>query len=1257
MSTNITSSTDAGTAQAYSGYGLEEFLASLAVSAAVAGVQIGLFFLLRNKLARIYKPKTFLVPERERTDPPPRAPWALVTGLMAVPDRSIINKCGLDAYFFLRYLKTLLVIFVPLACIVLPILIPVNFVDGIGTNLWSNSSTNDTNSVVGLSVLAWGNVKSEHSERRWAHLILALFVIIWVCFVVFSEMRVYVRVRQDWLTSAEHRLRASATTVLVSSIPRKWLTESALRGLFDVFPGGIKNIWLTHDLTALLDKIKKREKVHAQLESAQSDLIRECKKRQLKQRQKDEKKQRKQMRTDKPTKAQLAQRQKDEDREAMRKAMADEGLERGDNAAEVTDVPDEQPVPEEDVPSRPLANLNVLGGLNKVGRVFKDGATVVGRAGHGVKDGFTVVGQGITAVGEGIDHEVDRSGGFHHIQTAAGPSAAYPTIPGRRTPINRNLELDGDKPKVSFASEDTAGRSDYSTSKLSDQQELTPRDNGNTTRTEDNIAAMIITEPTRWYQFWKAPSGGYASPVPQGGAEPEKNDQPFWTKVKSHIPFMGPDEEPVEYPPYVNPGQQEEFQESAGPEWEKWIKPKDRPHHRLPLLEFTPGWLPGLPFIHKKVDTIYWCRQELARLNVEIEEDQKNTDRFPLMTSAFIQFHNQSAAHMACQSVIHHVPKHMAPRVVEINPDDVIWDNMAMSWWMQWGRVVIACAAVVGMVVLWGFPVAFSASLSEIDTLITKYAWLKFLSANANVYKFVKLAAGVLPQVFLAVILALVPIILNFIAGFQGTKTGGSRSEWVQIYYFLFLFVEVFLVVSITSGALQTLVDVAGNIESLPTLLAQNLPDASNYFFSYLLLQGASVSSGTLLQVSALAVWYLLSRILDSTARAKFKRQTQLPQVKWGSFFPVYTNFACIALVFSVIAPLMSLFAILNFSMLWCAHRYNMLYVTRFKTDTGGVLYPRALNQMFTGLYVMELCLVGLFFLVQDDNGEVLCYPQAIIMIVSIFLTALYQIMLNREFGPLMRYLPITFEDEAVLRDLAFEKARLERENAKREEERRQRRLEAGSLQDDNDFIAEEKVDGDANGDASRPGSTRSDNGQYEMNDLRSSQEKTGTVKSHRKNMMSSGGGSIIKHTVKHSMTWALEGGNAVKNFAIDAPGQRMKEHAGTRRRKFQKDLENQRAIGDALFGGFADEIDDLDPAARDEKIRKAFTHSALRVRRPVVWIPRDDIGVSDDEVRRTNMYSDHIWISNVGTALDSRCRVVYGQAPPDFSEEDLIQL
>lgn len=66
------------------------------------------------------------------------------------------------------------------------------------------------------------------------------------------------------------------------------------------------------------------------------------------------------------------------------------------------------------------------------------------------------------------------------------------------------------------------------------------------------------------------------------------------------------------------------------------------------------------------------------------------------------------------------------------------------------------------------------------------------------------------------------------------------------------LFVQVFLVVSISTSAIGALIAVAQHVEELPNILAQNLPDSANYFFSYLVLQGASVSSGTLLQVAGL---------------------------------------------------------------------------------------------------------------------------------------------------------------------------------------------------------------------------------------------------------------------------------------------------------------------------------------------------------------------------------------------------------------------
>ncbi|ROW02249.1 hypothetical protein VSDG_02488 [Cytospora chrysosperma] len=1268
---------NAGTAQSYAGQGLETFLASIGVSFAVAVVQISCFLLLRNKLARIYKPKTFLVPERERTDPPPASPWALIRAIMSYNDRDVIKKCGLDAYFFMRYLKALLVMFIPLACVTLPILLPVNFIGGYGQNLWTNSTADGNSTVVGLSTLSWSNVRTENSDRRWAHLVLALLVIIWVCVVIFTEMRVYTKVRQDWLTSAEHRLRASANTVLVSSIPEKWLTEDALRGLFDVFPGGIKNIWLTRDFTALLDKIKKRNDVHAQLESAESDLIRACKKRQIKQREQEEKKTRRELRAKQPTKAERAQRQKEEDEEALRRAEAAEGISYGEHevvphnageAAKGTET-DQIHAHEHDQPGqRNIFAATVLdGGLYKVGQGLRDGANVLNRAGQGLMGG-------LQSLGHGVDDELDleNHSGFEFTKREPGPSSAHPQagtplkpsdrrvqiLSERETPADRRVQIlegekptgrrvqilaDGEKPKESFASDRSLVPSESYGSKEIKQQELHPSQFGNTVRKLENDEDMYVTERTKWYEFWKPPSGGYASPVPQGS---EDNEYPFgeqkslWTKIKQHIPFMSDAGPTFNYPPFVNPGQEEEYKEREGPAWEKWLKEKDRPHHRLPLFEFTPGWLPGLPFIHKKVDTIYWCRKELARLNVEIEEDQKHSERFPIMTSAFIQFNNQVAAHMACQSTIHHIPKQMAPRVVEISPDDVIWDNMAMSWWMQWGRILLGCGFVFGMVILWTFPVAFSASLSSIDTLIQNYPWLSFLSSNSAVYNFVKLAAGVLPQVILAALVALVPVILNMVADFQGVKTGSSKAEWVQTYYFFFLFVQVTLVVSIATGAINTIVTLTKSPEALPTILAKNLPNSSNYFFSYLVLQGASVSSGTLLQIASLATWFLVSRLFDNTARAKFNRQIRLPSVKWGSFFPVYTNFACIALIFSVIAPLMSVFAIINFGMLWCAHRYNMLYVTRFRTDTGGVLYPRALNQTFTGIYVMELCLIGLFLI---EAGT--CYPMAIIMIIALCFTVLYQTMLNKEFDPLTRYLPITFEDEAVLRDRAFQRAQ-------------DRRL--GLITDEDDeAVTLRSAEGF---DDVKEDIEMQDLGGAETKSPRSHGQQDHAPKVHRKNM-SSGGGSLRRKlvnpvtTLKHAGTWAVQSGNNVRHATLGRAEDNLKTAAAYRRQRRNKELEAQRAIGEALYGGFADEIEDLTPGERDQLVKAAFTHSAIRARRPVVWIPRDDLGVSDDEVRRTNEYSEHIWISNEGTALDSKCRAVYGRAPPDFSELDLIQL
>ncbi len=119
-----------------------------------------------------------------------------------------------------------------------------------------------------------------------------------------------------------------------------------------------------------------------------------------------------------------------------------------------------------------------------------------------------------------------------------------------------------------------------------------------------------------------------------------------------------------------------------------------------------------------------------------------------------------------------------------------------------------------------------------------------------------------------------------------------------------------------------------------------------------------------------------------------------------------------LGIIYSVISPLMILFNIFTFSLFWLVFRYNTLYVTKCRFDTGGLLYPTAINQLFVGIYFMELVLIGLFFLVRDselpNSSNSPCKWQAIIMIIILALTGLYQHILNSAFEPLIRHLPIT---------------------------------------------------------------------------------------------------------------------------------------------------------------------------------------------------------------------------------------------------------
>jgi hypothetical protein len=90
--------------------------------------------------------------------------------------------------------------------------------------------------------------------------------------------------------------------------------------------------------------------------------------------------------------------------------------------------------------------------------------------------------------------------------------------------------------------------------------------------------------------------------------------------------------------------------------------------------------------------------------------------------------------------------------------------------------------------------------------------------------------------------------------------------------------------------------------------------------------------------------------------------------------------------------------------MFYLSYRYMLFYTVQSKIDTKGQCYTLALQQMLTGVYLAELCLIGLFAL-RSATG-----PTIIVGILFV-VTIIFNAVTNRYFAPLEKFLPADLAD------------------------------------------------------------------------------------------------------------------------------------------------------------------------------------------------------------------------------------------------------
>lgn len=314
----------------------------------------------------------------------------------------------------------------------------------------------------------------------------------------------------------------------------------------------------------------------------------------------------------------------------------------------------------------------------------------------------------------------------------------------------------------------------------------------------------------------------------------------------------------------------------------RYIRPKDRPTHKLGFL--------GL--VGQKVDTIDWSRSELQtkmpKVEAEQEKHRKGDGDCERLRAVFVEFTNLREAQAAYQSLTHHQVLTMAPRFTGMHPSDVIWKNLKIRGWERYIRFALSTAFVVALIIFWSFPVALVGVISNITFIIGLLPWLGFILKIPKVL--LGVVTGLLPSVMLAVLMALLPIILRTAAIMGGAPTYSDAEYTLQNSYFAFQVIQVFLVATLSSAATSAVQSIISNPASVTTLLSTSLPKASNFYLSYIILQGLGIVSSLLVGLAGLFITPILVKILGNTPRKIFTRWNKLATVSWGVVYPVYTN-------------------------------------------------------------------------------------------------------------------------------------------------------------------------------------------------------------------------------------------------------------------------------------------------------------------------------------------------------------------------------
>ncbi|CCE61162.1 hypothetical protein TPHA_0A00770 [Tetrapisispora phaffii CBS 4417] len=403
----------------------------------------------------------------------------------------------------------------------------------------------------------------------------------------------------------------------------------------------------------------------------------------------------------------------------------------------------------------------------------------------------------------------------------------------------------------------------------------------------------------------------------------------------------------------------------------------------------------------KKVNTVSYLNEHIPEENEQIFTKQQEYEHSrEYLRTVFIQFDTQLEAQKVYQTLDYLLGReNYAKKYIGYSPEQIVWSNLNMTTRERSWKRCLATTFLVLMIIFWAIPVAVVGMISNISFLTTKIFFLEFINNLPNFL--LGLITGILPSVALSILMSLVPPVIMYVGKLRGLTTLKHIDLYCHSWYFAFQVIETFIVTTGTSSASSTVTAIIDDPSQAMTLLSNNLPKASNFYISYFLLLGLTVPTGMLLQIITLVMSKIKGMLFTSTPRQKWTSYNTLATPSMGILYPTIEIIMVILISYSIIAPLVLVFSTLALFLLYLAYVYNLNFVMGFSLDSKGRNYPKGLFHIFVGIYMSEVCLIGLFVMLKSWGCVVL-------EAFYLGITALLHIWFKRKFIPLFDIVPLS---------------------------------------------------------------------------------------------------------------------------------------------------------------------------------------------------------------------------------------------------------